>query len=183
MFTRDFYIATLEKRAAEAAPADSVELASKQRDEIVTEDRSTLKGLFDTASNAQKDSTALASKLFPSKAKDVDKQSGNPMMKVARELFNRAWPHVEDGLIKTASPAYREVAFRSFYSELEKLARNQLQDLGVRQGVTQRLAANKVWDISGQKPPMPALAPAVQKMREKASRPGLLGQVLNRFRG
>ncbi len=130
MLTRDFYIATLEKRAAETTPADSAEMAQQQYDATVKDDRSTLREYFDGAGTVERQQGQAVGKYFPGKHKGVEKVYGGPLLKVARQLFNEVWPQVEDGLMKTASPQYREIVFRSFYNELEKLgAPNALQQV------------------------------------------------------
>ncbi len=122
MLTRDFYIATLEKRAAEAAPADSAELAQQQYNATVKDDRAILKEHFDEASAVERQQGQTVGKLFPGNNKGVEKVYGGPLLKVARQIFDECWPQIEEGMLtKTAAPFYREVVFRSFYNELEKL--------------------------------------------------------------
>jgi hypothetical protein len=196
MLTRDFYIATLEKRAAEEAPNDSQETALSEFASNMKDNRAYLTGIFDNAGAVEKTDSREAGKLFPGK---TEKESGYVFMKVARALFDEALVNAEtNGLLKTASPAYREVAFHAFCEELEKIAVVAAPSVAAHQatlraGTTGMGAAPKTWHI-----PDPdagtatakllspgesaGLSPTVRAMREasaaKAAKPGLLSRAM-----
>ncbi len=119
MFTRDQYIAALEKRASDEGPQDAHREAESERKSNMADSRETLGKLFSGTGEVEKAEGKYIGKLFPGDAK---KESGYPMMKVARQLFDDAVSKVPFFTMKLASDAYREVAFRSFVTELEKLA-------------------------------------------------------------
>jgi hypothetical protein len=149
MLTRDFYIAILEKRAAEEAPNDSQETALKEYADNAKDNRAYLSGIFDNTGAAEKASSREASKLFPGKS---EKESGYMFMKVARALFNDALAQAEtSGLMKTASAAYREVAFHSFCEELAKIA-EQLSPTGLAAHAQLKDTAYKASLAGGAKP-------------------------------
>ena len=123
MLTRDHYIALLEKRAADESAASSYDgqaTAIKEYGENKADNKNYLGGLFDNTGSVEKSQSSLASKLFPGKG---EKESGQVLMKVARALFDDAVVQAPGGFLKTGSPHYQEVAFHSFYEELEKIAR------------------------------------------------------------
>jgi hypothetical protein len=118
MFTRDQYIAALEKRASDEGPKDHTQEAEQERRSNMADSRDTLGKLFSGAGEVEKTEGRYIGKLFPG---DEKKESGYPMMKVARQLFDDAVAKVPYFTLKLASVSYREVAFRSFLTELEKL--------------------------------------------------------------
>lgn len=171
MLTRDSYIAILEKRAEEEKkPVDNVEDADKAKASIFSEDRSYLGHLFDGTGEVEKSQTQLMNRLFPGSSK---KESGTPLIKTAHDIFTQAVFGHE--LLKHASPAYLEVAYRGFCNELEKIAAIKAQtmsQLGAKQDVGQRFGAQRVWNVSpaglgGEAASRQALAPAVQAMRAR----------------
>jgi hypothetical protein len=192
MQTRDFYIATLEKRAAEESSViDNQEAALNDFASNAKDNRQYLGELFDNAGAVEKEQAKTVSKLFPGK---TEKESGGQMLKLAaRELFNDALVQAEEqGLLKTASAAYREVAFHAFCSELEKIAAIRGQTMGQlahKNDVGSQMA--KTWHVAdpmetahrGMQAAKPALAPAVQAMRAKASQPGIMGRVGGALKG
>lgn len=111
MQTRDLYVALLEKRASDGQETALEEVAANRADS-----GSYLGGMFSQAGNVKSTDSKLVGKLFPGKE---EKETGNHLLKVAHALFEQALPQVT--LLKTASPMYREVAFRSFVDELEKI--------------------------------------------------------------
>lgn len=180
MLTRDHYIAILEKRASDEA-SSAAEIANKEVVDNTKDNRTYLGGLFDNTSSVEKHQTKQVGKLFSGKG--VEQEPGGQFLKVARVIFDDAMLSAhKEGLMKTASPAYREVAFHSFCQELEKIGGvNTTAMHSAFQRVNGGLAA-KVTHIadpleaaSGRN--MHALAPAVQAMRAKASQPGIMGRV------
>lgn len=137
MLTRDKYIAILEKRSSvadtESVPnIDNQEIALKERDDNLNDNRDYLKGIFGEAGNVESNQSKTVSRLFPGKS---PKESGTVLMKLARQLFDTALGS-SDGLIKNASAVYREVALHSFTDELEKIS-SLLDDLTTRNLMTQ----------------------------------------------
>lgn len=138
MYTNDRYIAMLEKMATDDTE-DNARVASKEYNSNRSDNRRYLGSLFTRADEVESQMTAAAGKVLGQK-----NESGSPFIKVAREAFDQAMP-----LSKTASATYREVAFRSFVSELEKLAALKPQtmaQLAVKNRVA--AAAPKTWDLS-----------------------------------
>lgn len=119
MLTRDNYIALLEKRAAEETAVDSQEMALSERNENRSDSRAQLDKLFANTGAVEKNQSKEVSKLFPGKS---EKEPGPILMKIAQRAFDQAVLRAEGGVLKTASAEYRAVAFRSFCSELEKIA-------------------------------------------------------------
>lgn len=169
MLTRDFYIATLEKRASDT-PADSAELIQQQYDASIKDDRAALGQYFDNAGSIQKEQGRTVDRLFPGKSKSVEKVYGGPLLKVARELFNQAWPEIEGGLMKTAEPSYREIAFRAFAEEIEKIAApakgQTLSQLTSRNAIRQQSAPT--YQIGAAKA-MPSIEQRLAKSRAAAA--------------
>lgn len=132
MLTNDLYIAQLEKMAADE---DNAQIADKEFRSNRNDSRRYLGDLFNRADEVEKQMSSAADKVVSGK-----KESGSPFIKeAARELFTEiisggAWS-------KTASPHYREVAFRSFLSELEKLAATNGQTLVQFMPVREKLAS------------------------------------------
>lgn len=160
MLTRDSYVALLQKRAAEAESSipdvNSNDDALEDFKKIQTDSREFLHGLFNHASAVESQQSAEAKKIWS--GTDGTKVSGNPLMKVAmRQYFQSVL--LENGLMKTASPFQKELAFNSFFDELEKIAGAGLPG-GSLPGSNQALALAsrnkmratmppKVWDLSG----------------------------------
>ena len=182
MLTRDHYIAILEKRAADesAASYDAVEVADKEIASNSQDNKAYLGTLFDNTSSVQRHQTKQLDKLLPGK---TPKETAAPLIKAAaRELFDSALS--EAGLLKTASPAYREVAFRSFCSELEKLGMTgtdtTMHDAFRRVNGGQAARTFHVADPMemARAPLKPQLAPKVQAMRAAKAKPGLLSRAI-----
>jgi len=116
MITRDSYIAKLEKRAMETdLEVDPVKNVESQYHKNMEDNRSTLTTLFSRAGDVQTNQSAEARKLFP--GAEGQKESGNPLMKVARAQFMEAVSN------KDLSPIYKELAFQSVCDEMQKLAK------------------------------------------------------------
>ncbi len=170
MLTNDRYVAMLEKRAADEAEADdNATTALKEYNSNRSDSRRYLGGLFSRADEVEKQMTSAASKVLESK-----NQSGSPFIKVARDLFEAGLE--QTNFSKTASPTYREVAFRSFVNELEKLAAVKPQTM-TQLAQKNRIAASKpkVWDLSspvsaGAKAALPAGSGTT------ANQPGILSR-------
>lgn len=148
MLTRDAYIAILEKRAAEEHFVDNQDVAHDEYAANMSDNKDYLKGIFDNAKSVEQQQTKHVGKLFPGKEK---KESGQVLLKVARQLFNEALENAQGGIIKTAEPYYQEVAFRSFVSELEKIAAlkgQTLSQVATKNQVAMSRPA-KVWNIGG----------------------------------
>lgn len=111
MSIRSAYTAILEKRAAEEVidnAADGMAELSRTR----SDSRKTLGDMFDGADTFGSEMTKDVKKLFPGSSA---KEGGHAFMKLARASFYHG------GLLKTASPSYKEVMCRSFATELEKI--------------------------------------------------------------
>ncbi len=118
MLTRDAYIAILEKRAHSEFPVphenDSHAAALQEVSSNMSDNRSTLKGLFDNAGAVQTQQGKELNKLFPGKTK---KEAVGPLLKLAAAHAMTQLP-----FFKTASPYYIDVALSSFEREVEKIA-------------------------------------------------------------
>jgi len=195
MLTRDFYIATLEKRASEEVSNDSQETALSEFENNKKDNKAYLTSIFDNSGAVEKAESREAGKLFPGKE---DKESGYVFMKVARALFDSALAEVEPlALLKTASAAYREVAFHAFCEELEKIAMMPAPSTALHQAnrAAASGAAPKVWHVPDpseagtaaarfiQPGQSAGVSPAVAKMRQeaaqRAAKPGILGRAMN----
>lgn len=99
----------------EETKEDNAEIARREYHANRSDNRRYLGGLFTKADEVEKQMTAAAGKVLEHK-----NDSGSPFIKVARDAFEEMFSRT--GMAKTASPTYREVAFRSFANELEKLA-------------------------------------------------------------
>jgi hypothetical protein len=142
MFTNDQYVAMLEKRAAdESEEKDSASTALKEYNANRGDSRRYLGSLFAKADQVEDQMTSDTRKVL-----DHRDESGSPFIKVARAAFDAGYVHTK---LANTSDTYREVAFRSFMSELEKLAALKPQtmaQLAVKNRVA--AAAPKVWDLS-----------------------------------
>lgn len=105
------YIRLLEKMANEDSDVEKVVRSDYKKN--LSDNREYLGGIFTRASAVEDTQSSEIKKLFPST--DGDRESGNPLMKVARAAFHRSTQNV--GL----SPIYSELAFQSFCDELEKI--------------------------------------------------------------
>lgn len=152
MLTNDHYIAMLEKRAAEN-DGDAIPTYCDQREQAVSEYERTLSdskdylgSLFTNTGKIQKYQDDTVRRLFPGTHKGSE--SGNPLLKVAsRQAFLQALEQTE--FMKTASPMYLELSYRSFCDELEKIAGPQqtlAQVAAKNRAAMQRPA--KVWDLT-----------------------------------
>lgn len=173
MITNDRYIAMLEKMAGEEE--DNSSIARKEYDANRQDNRSYLGSLFSRAEEVERQMTSDAGRVLSNKT-----ESGSPFIKVAaRQLFDEL---IADGQwAKTASPVYREVALRSFTSELEKLAALKPQTLS-QLAMKNRIAnaAPKTWDISSQVS-AGARAALPQGSGTSVNRPGLLSRAAQAF--
>jgi hypothetical protein len=148
MLTRDRYVALLEKRAADESsipPNDSAEATTQEHNRIKEDDRQYLHNTFSKAEEVQSNQTATMKKLFPSLPGHTITSS--PLLKVARAVFDEA---LQNGAIKTASPFYAELAYRSFCDELEKIAAIKPQTLAQVAQKNQIAMSRpaKAWNIS-----------------------------------
>lgn len=126
MRVQDWYIQTLEKRAAEEGvmldysinneDVANAEVESNQKDQ-----RSELNPLFANAAQVGKTESSLLRKNFPEAKKADDTMTGNPLVKVALQATFFDGLRRTD-LLKMASLDYIKVAFESFHDELEKIA-------------------------------------------------------------
>lgn len=121
MFTNDRYVAMLEKMAS-GEENDNTQIARKDYNENRQENRRYLGTLFDRADEVERQMTSAVHQATSSR-----NESGSPFIKIAREAFNGFF--ADTGFSKTASPTYREVAFRAFAGELEKLASQKPQTM------------------------------------------------------
>lgn len=157
MLTRDYYVALLEKRASENLPdeapgvnpppvLDSAQVTTNEHNKNLADNREYLHGIFPNAGEVESNQSATMKKLFNNLPKDTI--TSNPLIKVAREMFFGA---IESGgLMKTAAPIHREVAFSAFCDELEKIAALQTQNLA-QVAAKNRVAMSrpaKAWDLS-----------------------------------
>ena len=174
MLTNDRYIAMLEKMAGDENSEDNSETARKEYNANRQDNRRYLGGLFSRADEVEQQMTSAAGKVLEGK-----NETGSPFIKVARALFEQAFAQTE--FVKTASPTYREVAFRSFASELEKLAALKPQTMA-QLATKNRIAAAtpKVWDLSS---PVSAGAKAALPSGSGTSvhQPGLLSRAAKAF--
>lgn len=96
---------------------DSSEVANAEHDRNIQDSRASLMDLFSHASLSSKEQT----KQFKSLLKmDGDVDTSNPLLKVAGLVLRHG--HYAAGLLKTASPAYLQVASLAFDDELQKIA-------------------------------------------------------------
>lgn len=183
MLTRDTYIAILEKRAAEERMVDNQDVAHDEYAANMDDNRTYLKDIFDNAKSVEQNQTKHVGRLFPGKSK---KESGQVLLKVARQLFDAALENVPDGLVKTAEPHYREAAFRSFVSELEKIAALKGQTLSQVAAKNQIAMSRpaKVWSIGEGSGMSGALGAAKKALPEgsgtSAKSPGFFSRMFNR---
>jgi len=125
MRVQDWYIQTLEKRAAEEAAldydVDSQAVANSQVRDNQTEQKAYLDGLFGNAKDVGKDETKLIKAEFPSAQKIEGTMAGNPLVKVGmQQVFFEGLRKTD--LLKMASLDYIKMAFQSFNDELAKIA-------------------------------------------------------------
>lgn len=123
------YTAFLEKKANaaegdathESIPRpDNVESTTTDHDKIMEDSRSYLHSIFSQAEAVQSNQSAELKKMFslPSSTNTV---TSNPLIKVAfRDVFFHTMS--DANLLKSASSIHQEVAFNSFFDELEKIA-------------------------------------------------------------
>jgi hypothetical protein len=157
MLTRDTYIALLEKRAmaemerdgapTTIPPNDSREEAMAEASRIKGDNRKYLGELFNNAGEVEREMTSAADKIW-GEGIDGERQSSNPFIKMARQIFLAAMD--EAPLLKTASPIHAELAFNSFLDELSKIAALKPQTLAQLQTKNQVAMQNpKTWHIGG----------------------------------
>ena len=174
MITNDRYLAMLHKHAADEEQ-DNAQAARKEYAANRSDNRRYLGGLFNRAEEVEKQMTSAAGKVLEQK-----NETGSAFIKVAaRQLFNEM---IAGGQwAKTASPAYREVAFLSFCNEFEKQAALKGQTMAqLLQKNRVAAATPKVWDLSN---PVSAGAGAALKARPmpagsgtSINQPGLLSR-------
>jgi hypothetical protein len=143
MFTNDRYVAMLEKMASDDSDTeDNASIARKEYNSNRKDNRAYLGSIFNKADEVEQQMTSAAGKVL-----DAKNESGSPFIKVARAAFDQSYAQTE--FSKIASDTYREVAFRSFVSELEKLAALKPQTMA-QLATKNRIAASspKVWDLS-----------------------------------
>jgi len=122
MFTRDPYVAILEKRASEDSPQtsipenDSAAATIAEYKAIQEDSRQFLHDTFGRAAAVQENQSAEMKKLLP--GLDGEKITGNPLLKMAFHQALIASPNMQ----KLASPIHLELSFQSFCDELEKIA-------------------------------------------------------------
>lgn len=121
MFTRDAYVALLEKRATDTEssvePNDSAEATAMEYRKNLEDNRQYLHGIFPNAGEVQANQSATIKKLFDNLPSGTI--VGTPLLKVARAVFFEA---ISQGHVKTASPIHAELSYRAFCDELEKIA-------------------------------------------------------------
>lgn len=134
MFTRDSYVALLEKRAeygdvhsdphsVSGAPTstpgmDSAAATTQEHDRNKEDNRQYLHGIFPNAGAVQSNQTATIKQMFSNLPKDTI--TSNPLLKVARAVFFDALQ--QGDMLKTASPIHIELAYHAFCDELEKIS-------------------------------------------------------------
>ena len=126
MRVHDWYMQTLEKRAAEEGvmldySTDNEAVANAEVKANQGDQRAELSPLFANTAQVGKDESKLLRKNFPEAKKAKDTMTGNPLVKVA--LQQSFFDGLRDtDLLKMASLDYIKVAFQSFHDELEKIA-------------------------------------------------------------
>jgi hypothetical protein len=96
----------------EESKEDNAERARREYNANRGDHRKYLGSLFDKADETERQMTSAAKRTI-----DHSSESGSPFIKTAfNKAFSQSW------FSKTASSTYREVVFRSFATELEKLA-------------------------------------------------------------
>ena len=116
MLTQDRFVALLEKRAQDSY-SDPAMAASDEYENNLKDNRDYIHTLFSKSHDAETYQGKLYRELFPSV--EGKKESGNPLMKVARESFLSSIQNTR--FMKIASPIHIETAFRSFINELENI--------------------------------------------------------------
>jgi hypothetical protein len=129
MTTNDSYVALLEKRASadgygphESVPSEynnGADVSTSEHEANKEDHRAYLHSIFSQAGAVQSNQSAELKKLFPNMPKDTI--VSNPLIKVGRNTFFAAL-HGYDGTMKVASSIHREIAFKAFCDELEKIA-------------------------------------------------------------
>jgi hypothetical protein len=126
MRVQDWYMQTLEKRAAEEGvmldySINNEDVANAEVKANHGDQSSELKPLFANTAQVGKDESKLLRKCFPEAKKADDTMCGNPLIKVA--LQQAFFGGLRDtDIIKMASLDYIKVAFAGFHDELEKIA-------------------------------------------------------------
>ena len=152
MLTRDSYIALLEKRAQEESSVpniDSSGVAENEYEKNLKDSNTILHELFTQATSTESNQSSEAKKLFPGSDHEMHRESGNPLMKVAKSVFLDIVQSTE--FSKTASPLHLELAFGSFCNELAKIAAlkpQTMSQLSQKNNIAMKMPP-KTWNIGG----------------------------------